>query len=422
MSATAIINTLPINTDANVDVPIDELDRALQNLEVKQRKPRKTKQRDPNAPKRPASAYMLWLNDNRAAIKAVLITTNPDAKITDVTKRAGELWKLLTDDEKSPFQTASELLRAKYHDAMKIYKPNHVQAKHNKHPKFDVDATPDAPDGWSGPFDMKYLYRKVKALDGKHVRIQKSFDDAVALANNIVSAWNDAKNQDNMPSHWEHDVRPCAGITKTSTGFDLRLGPHLMTTADKDKKGGMASWIIGEYNHDNDNDADTTDEPPKKKRGRKPKTQTQSEPKPKTQSEPKTEPEVPTVDDAEPQLTSEVPTVDDAEPQLTSEVPTVEEPKPDTKAELTPEPEPEPEPEVPTVEETKPDNKSKKIIKKMTKKKNTPVDIDDCQEIELERDGQDVLLLLHEDSGKVYHPDNLSSPIGKADDEGIEFF
>ena len=65
MSVTAILNTLPAAVDGNVDVPTDELDRALQNLDVKQRKPRKTKQRDPDAPKRPASAYMLWLNENR---------------------------------------------------------------------------------------------------------------------------------------------------------------------------------------------------------------------------------------------------------------------------------------------------------------------------------------------------------------------
>ena len=100
MSVTQIINALPCTAvDGSVDVPTDELDRALQNLEVKQRKPRKNKQKDPNAPKRPASAYMLWLNENRASIKDELLTTNPDAKVTDVTKRAGQLWKDLTDDE-----------------------------------------------------------------------------------------------------------------------------------------------------------------------------------------------------------------------------------------------------------------------------------------------------------------------------------
>ena len=72
---------------------------------------------------------MLWLNENRASIKDELLTTNPDAKITDVTKRAGELWKELADDEKAPFQKASEELREKYHEAMKLYKPNHTSPR-----------------------------------------------------------------------------------------------------------------------------------------------------------------------------------------------------------------------------------------------------------------------------------------------------
>ena len=397
MSATSIMNTLPINTDANVDVPTDELDRALQNLEVKQRKPRKTKQRDPDAPKRPASAYMLWLNDNRAAIKDELLTTNPDAKITDVTKRAGELWKSLSDDEKAPFQTASEELRAKYHEAMKAYKPNHVQAKKTKPSKFDIDATPDAPDGWSGPFDMKYLYRKVKDSDGKHVRIQKSFDDAVALANDIITAWNHAKDNDTMPPHWDADVKPCAGITKTSTGYDLRLGPHLMTTAEKDKKGGMASWIIGLYNPS----SEPTEQPPKKKRGRKPKSTSEDEAKVASEDETK----VASEDEVKVDTAADAKVASEDEAKVAS-----------AEAKVADEP---------TDENTS--SKPKKIVKKVLKKKTaepkpTPVDIDQCQEIELERDGQDVVLLLHEDTGKVYHPDNLVSAIGKADEDGVEFF
>ena len=374
MSVSAIINTLPIATDANVDVPTDELDRALQNLEVKQRKPRKTKQRDPDAPKRPASAYMLWLNDNRASIKDELLTTNPDAKITDVTKRAGQLWKELSDDEKAPFQTASEELREKYHEAMKLYKPNHTVAKKSTAVKYDLEETPDAPQGWSGPFAMKYLYRKVKDADGKHVRIQKNFQAAVELANTIIADWNKAKQDDSMPDHWKSDVQPCAGITKTSTGYDLRLGPDLMTTAEKDAKGGLASWLIGLHTLPTDDEQPVVEpvvqpetnadvKPAPKKRGRKPKN---------IESKP--------------------------------------DPKPDSEPDAPAEPEPKP---------------VKKIVKKVLKKKNNsppPVDIDLCQEIEIERDGQELTLLLHTDSGMVYSHDNLSKPIAKADEDGLEFF
>ena len=389
MSVTAILNTLPASADGNVDVPTDELDRALQNLDVKQRKPRKTKQRDPDAPKRPASAYMLWLNENRASIKDELLTTNPDAKITDVTKRAGELWKALSDDEKAPHQKASELLREKYHEAMKLYKPNHTVANKTKAPKYDVDEIPDAPEEWSGPFQMKYLYRKVKDAEGKHVRIQKSFDDAVALANQIIQAWNNAKADDSLPAHWNHDVTPCAGITKTSTGYDLRLGPDLMTTAEKDAKGGLASWLIGTHvlptneDHTEHPDSehpdseqphtDNQEKPAPKKRGRKSK---------KAQPVVQEDPDSPVQSEAAP-----------VHPQS---------PAPETN-----------------------NKKTKAKIVKVAKKKAPepkPINPDDCQEIEIERDGEDVTLLLHEHTQTVYHPDNLISPVGKVDDDGIEFF
>lgn len=44
-------------------------------------------------PKRPLSAYMLWLNENRESIKK----ENPGSKVTDIAKRGGELWRGLKD-------------------------------------------------------------------------------------------------------------------------------------------------------------------------------------------------------------------------------------------------------------------------------------------------------------------------------------
>ena len=284
MSATQILNTTAV--DGQVDVPTGDLDRALQNMQVKQRK-NKRKDKDPNAPKRAASAYMLWLNENRASIKDELLASNPDAKITDVTKRAGELWKELTEEEKAPFQEKSEELRAAYHEAMKVYKPDHTVGKKSKAEKvkYDADEIPEAPEGWNGPHTMTHLLRKVIGVDGKTVRIQKNFDAAVALANQINAAWNAAVEAGDVPSHWKADVKPCAGITKTSTGYDLRLGPDLVETHEKDSKGGLASWTlaldvaappepapISTHNSPvvEDQKAKTPDAP-KKKRGRKPK-------------------------------------------------------------------------------------------------------------------------------------------------------
>lgn len=50
-------------------------------------------------PKRPLSAYMLWLNDNREQIKR----ENPGIKVTEVAKKGGELWRGLKDKSVSRF-------------------------------------------------------------------------------------------------------------------------------------------------------------------------------------------------------------------------------------------------------------------------------------------------------------------------------
>jgi hypothetical protein len=67
------------------------------------------------------------------------------------------------------------------------------------------------------------------------------------------------------------------------------------------------------------------------------------------------------------------------------------------------------------------------VVKKATKtkklvvKKKTPVNSDDCVEIEIDRDGINLELLLHEISGKVYDPTNLYEHVATLNDDGIEF-
>lgn len=57
------------------------------------RKKRQKKEKDENKPKRPPSAYFLFLGDMREKIKK----DNPGISITEITKKAGEMWKEVTD-------------------------------------------------------------------------------------------------------------------------------------------------------------------------------------------------------------------------------------------------------------------------------------------------------------------------------------
>lgn len=59
------------------------------------------KMKDSSAPKRPMSAYMLWLNSSRDRIKA----ENPGISVTEILKKAGEMWKQLSKEKKEVIDT-----------------------------------------------------------------------------------------------------------------------------------------------------------------------------------------------------------------------------------------------------------------------------------------------------------------------------
>ncbi|KAM0747747.1 hypothetical protein T439DRAFT_328412 [Meredithblackwellia eburnea MCA 4105] len=66
--------------------------------------------KDPNAPKRPLSAYMFFSQENRNAIK----DENPNASFGDVGKLLGAKWKDMSDAEKKPYNTSAENDKIRY--------------------------------------------------------------------------------------------------------------------------------------------------------------------------------------------------------------------------------------------------------------------------------------------------------------------
>ncbi|XP_027865166.1 FACT complex subunit SSRP1a isoform X1 [Xiphophorus couchianus] len=87
--------------------------------EKKERKPRKEKkQKDKAGPKRPMSAYMLWLNSSRERIKS----ENPGISITEISKKAGEMWRQLNKDEKEEWETKAGEAKRQYDKLKKEYK------------------------------------------------------------------------------------------------------------------------------------------------------------------------------------------------------------------------------------------------------------------------------------------------------------
>eukprot|EP00931_Biecheleriopsis_adriatica_P005280 TRINITY_DN106804_c0_g1_i1.p1 TRINITY_DN106804_c0_g1~~TRINITY_DN106804_c0_g1_i1.p1 ORF type:complete len:205 (+),score=74.44 TRINITY_DN106804_c0_g1_i1:74-688(+) len=80
------------------------------------------RKKDPNRPKKPAGgAYGCFLAEKRESIVKLLPGGH---KITDVTKKAGEMWKALEGTEKKRFETAYQEKVKAYKAAMEEYRKN----------------------------------------------------------------------------------------------------------------------------------------------------------------------------------------------------------------------------------------------------------------------------------------------------------
>lgn len=75
---------------------------------------KKTPKRDPNAPKRGQSGFMIWLNANRKEL------TKPGMSVTGVAKAAGIEWKKVENKEEWAKRAAEDKLR--YERQMVTYK------------------------------------------------------------------------------------------------------------------------------------------------------------------------------------------------------------------------------------------------------------------------------------------------------------
>ena len=73
--------------------------------------------KDPNHPKRASTAWMLFLNGNRASIR----TENPDAKMTDITKLASVAYKALTGDKRASWDAIATADKERYAKEMETY-------------------------------------------------------------------------------------------------------------------------------------------------------------------------------------------------------------------------------------------------------------------------------------------------------------
>lgn len=94
---------------------------------------KKVKTKDPNAPKRPASGFLVFMESFRKTYK----DANPESKgVAAAAKAGGEKWKQMTEEERAPYNKDAEARKLNYEQAMTNYK--------NKGPKNDEGEVSEA--------------------------------------------------------------------------------------------------------------------------------------------------------------------------------------------------------------------------------------------------------------------------------------
>lgn len=83
---------------------------------------------DENAPKRPQSAYFLWMGQNRPTF----VKKNPSASIGELGKMMGAAWGKISDSDKVKFTKAADKNKEVYAKKMEKYKVSAAYKKHQE--------------------------------------------------------------------------------------------------------------------------------------------------------------------------------------------------------------------------------------------------------------------------------------------------
>ena len=78
----------------------------------------KRKKKDPNAPKRPLSAFFLFCHDERPAVKQI----HPSYSVGEVAKELGERWAKVSPEAKQKYEASAQIEKGRYEKDMANYK------------------------------------------------------------------------------------------------------------------------------------------------------------------------------------------------------------------------------------------------------------------------------------------------------------
>ncbi|XP_070571797.1 FACT complex subunit SSRP1-like [Ptychodera flava] len=209
--------------------------RKTKTVSEKPRKKRKKKEKDPNKPKRPPTAYFIFLNENREKIKS----ERPGMSVAEVTKRGGELWSSMTEKDKEGFVARAKELKAEYDIKMQAYK-----ARPQEGDDSDAETTPKK-------------QKRPKAADKK---MQKSPSKAGSGTNYKSKEYISSESSDSESSVSSDDkpLKPSKKSKKEDEDDELPSEEEILSTPPSSDKSEESD--ASEDDDDDDDDDDDHDE------------------------------------------------------------------------------------------------------------------------------------------------------------------
>ena len=99
---------------------------------------KKKAKKDPNAPKKSLTSFIIFSSDKRKEI----VNANPGMSIGDVAKQLGALWKEISTSEKEKYEKLAQKDKDRYEREMAEYKKNGAAAPSSKS-KPESDSKPE---------------------------------------------------------------------------------------------------------------------------------------------------------------------------------------------------------------------------------------------------------------------------------------
>ncbi|CAD8059114.1 unnamed protein product [Paramecium sonneborni] len=130
--------------------------------EFRNDKSEKKKERDPNAPKRPLTAFFLFNQKYREKV----LERNPEVKLIQISQMAGQKWNSMSEEEKQPYIDQYNEAKNKYEEEIKDY--NEKQSitnndkKRKKQEKFDDKSVKSGQDYHSDDIDSESIQPAIK--------------------------------------------------------------------------------------------------------------------------------------------------------------------------------------------------------------------------------------------------------------------